>query len=163
MTKALLTGSFDPITRGHIALLEAASRAFDEVTVCIFINPDKSYAFALEQRLAMIREGVRELALSNVRVDFSDGYVADYAKKHGIGVVVRGVRGVDDMAYELDMARYNHERNPELETWLWASSDDNAGISSTAVRKSLEKGDVPTEMLLSSTAEMIRGILKLID
>ena len=122
MAKVLLTGSFDPITRGHFALIEAASRAFDEVTVCMFINADKTYMFDQADRLLFIREGIAELKLDNVKVDFSQGYVADYAKEHGIAFVARGVRNTEDMSYELEMARYNHDRNPDLETWIWAST-----------------------------------------
>ena len=155
MAKALLTGSFDPITRGHFALIQAASRAFDEVTVCMFINPDKTYTFTRENRLLFIREGIRELNLGNVKADACDGYVADYARAHDIGVVVRGVRNASDVAYELDMARYNRDRNPELETWLWVSSADDSGISSTAVRNALKNGVIPNEMLLSSTVKLI--------
>ena len=159
MTKALVTGSFDPITRGHFALIKAASDVFDDVTVCMFINPDKTYMFSTEQRLAFIREGIAELELSNVKVDFSDGYVAEYAKMHEIGCVARGVRNADDIAYELEMARYNHERNADLETWLWASTYEDAGISSTRVRELLQKGIVSKEMLLSSTQRLITEIL----
>ncbi len=161
MAEVLLTGSFDPITRGHFAMIETAARAFDEVTVCMFINPDKTYMFNREQRLLLIREGIKELNLGNVKVDFSDGYVADYAKSHGIGFVARGVRNADDMMYELEMARYNHERNPDLETWLWASTFEDAGISSSAARKSLKDGVIPQDMLLPSTAKLIGEILNI--
>ena len=161
MAKALVTGSFDPITRGHFAMIKAAADAFDEVTVCMFLNPDKSYMFTTEQRLAFIREGVAELGLSNVSVDFSSGYVADYAKARGIGFVARGVRNADDMAYELEMARYNHKRNPDLETWLWASTYEDEEISSTAVRELLKQGVAPKDMVLSSTLKLICEILSL--
>lgn len=163
MAKALVTGSFDPITRGHFALIEAASKAFDEVVVCMFLNPDKDYYFTTDERLAFIREGVRECGLTNVTVDFSDGYVADYAKANGIGVVARGVRNADDMAYELEMARYNAKRNPLLETWLWASSGEDSGISSTAVRNSLKNGVILEEMLLSSTVSLIAKSIRSVE
>ena len=156
MAKALVTGSFDPITRGHFAMIEMVARIFDEVTVCIFVNPDKMYCFSKEERLAFIRAGIHELGLANVTADVSDGYVADYCKAHGIGFVVRGVRNADDMAYEAEMARYNHERNPLLETLMWQCPPESVGISSTAVRKSLEKGKIPDDMLLCSTMELIR-------
>ena len=159
MAKVLLTGSFDPITRGHFAMIKAASRAFDEVVVCMFINPDKTYMFDQSYRLMFIREGVVELGLLNVTVDFSEGYVADYAKMRGIPFVARGVRNADDMAYELEMARYNHNRNSELETWFWASTLEESGISSTAVRRFLKDGVLPNDMLLSSTAKLIGEIM----
>lgn len=159
MTKALVTGSFDPVTRGHFEIIERASRIFDEVTVCIFINPEKSYRFSEEERLSFIRMGIDELGLSNVKADVSSGYVADYAKEHSIGYVLRGVRNADDMAYEVAMARENNRRNPTLETLIWPSNEKSVGISSTAVRESLKKGIVLKEALLPSTAHAILTII----
>ena len=154
MAKALVTGSFDPVTRGHFSLIQTASRAFDHVTVCIFVNPDKKYRFSVKERIAFIVAGIAELGIDNVTADYSGGYVADYAEEHGIEYVVRGIRTADDMAYELEMANYNHARNPKLETLLWPTTG-NVGISSTAVRKSLDDGNIPTDMLLSSTVKLI--------
>ena len=155
MSKALVTGSFDPVTRGHFALFEKASKAFDEVTVCIFRNPEKKYLFSEEERLRLITIGLSELGLSNVSVDVSDGYVADYAKEKGIGFVVRGVRNSADVEYETEMARYNTTRNPALETFLWVAPLSQSDMSSTAVRRALSEGLVPRELLLSSVADEI--------
>ena len=154
MAKALVTGSFDPVTRGHFSLIQTASRAFDHVTVCIFVNPDKKYRFSVKERIAFIEAGIAELGIDNVTADYSSGYVADYAEEHGIEYVVRGIRTADDMAYELEMANYNHTRNPKLETLLW-SATNNVEISSTAVRNSLKNGVILEKMLLSSTVSLI--------
>ena len=159
MAKALVTGSFDPVTRGHFSLFAKAARGFDEVVVCIFRNHDKSYFFSEEERLNFIRVGLCEMGLTNVSVDISDGYVADYAKEKGIGFVVRGVRNTLDMAYELEMARYNTARNPDLETFLWAAPEIESNISSSAVRAALKEGRIPEELLLSSVANEIRKLL----
>ena len=160
MANALVTGSFDPVTVGHFALIEKAARAFDTVVVAIFRNPDKVYFFTEEERRFLIETGLRELGLANVSVDISDGYVADYAKEKGIGFVVRGVRNADDMAYELEMARYNNRRNPELETFLWGAPAEQSDLSSTKVREYLKKGEIPKALLLPSVAEAIATIQK---
>ena len=160
MTKVLITGSFDPVTVGHFSLVQKAAAIFDEVTLCLFVNPDKMYRFTLDERLEMLRCGACELGLSNVTVDASQGYVADYAAQKGIPFVLRGIRNGEDARYELDMARYNHTRNPALETLFWAADDQLAGISSTAVRKSLEKGVIPEDALLSSTVSLIQKYQK---
>jgi len=161
MSKAMVTGSFDPVTRGHFALFELAAHCFDEVVVCVFRNPDKSYMFSEEERLQMIRQGLLECGLTNVIADASDGYAADYAKEHGISFVVRGVRTADDMAYELEMARYNQQRNPQMDTLMWATPIDHREISSTAVRTSLKNGVIPEDLLLPSVALEIKKILGL--
>lgn len=159
MAKALVTGSFDPVTRGHFSLFAKAARAFDEVVVCIFRNPNKSYFFSEEERLNFIRVGLCEMGLENVTADISDGYVADYAKEKGIGFIVRGVRSIDDMTYELEMARYNTARNPDVETFLWAAPKTESETSSSAVKAALKEGHIPEELLLPSVANEIRKLL----
>ena len=155
--KALVTGSFDPPTLGHLELIAQAARLFDEVVVCVFRNSEKSYLFFESDRVEMLSAMIAERGLANVTVDVSDGYVADYAREKGIKFVFRGVRDEKDMAYEMDMARYNCNRNPGLETILWVAPDEQKGVSSTEVRNSLQKGVLPIEFLPKSVAEFIQG------
>ena len=155
--KALVTGSFDPPTMGHLELIAEAARVFDEVVVCVFRNSEKEYLFSESERFEMLSAMIKERELSHVTVDVNDGFVADYARERGIGFVFRGVRDEKDMAYEMEMARYNHQRNPELETVLWVAPNEQKGISSTEVRISLQKGVVPDEVLPKSVSELIRN------
>jgi len=155
--KALVTGSFDPPTIGHLELIAEAARVFDEVVVCVFRNQEKAYLFSESERAEMLSAMLAERDLSCVSVDVSDGYVADYAREKGIGFVFRGVRDEKDMAYEMDMARYNHTRNPQLETILWVAPTEQKGISSTEVRSCLQNGVVPDEVLPKSVAKLIRN------
>lgn len=155
--KALVTGSFDPPTIGHLELIAQAARMFDEVVVCVFRNSEKTYLFSEAERTEMLAAMIAERGLSHVTVDVSDGYVADYAREKGIGFVFRGVRDEKDMAYEMEMARYNHNRNPDLETLLWVAPTEQKGISSTEVRSLLQKGDLSEELLPKSVAELIRN------
>lgn len=155
--KALVTGSFDPPTMGHLELITEAARLFDEVVVCIFRNADKVYLFSEAERFEMLSAMISERKLDTVFVDASDGYVADYAREKGISFVFRGVRDEKDMAYEIDMARYNNKRNPDLETVLWVAPTEQKGISSTEVRSSLQNGVLPEAFLPKSVAELIRN------
>ena len=153
--KALVTGSFDPPTVGHLVLIEKAARAFDEVIVCVFRNREKESFFSEELRVEMLCEAIGEAGLDNVTVDVSDGFVADYAREKGIGAVVRGVRDVRDMEYEVDMARYNNQRNRNLETFLWVAHDGQKGISSTEARKMLHGGVLPDDILPPAVIRLI--------
>lgn len=138
MRIALISGSFDPPTMGHLDLIKRARELFNEVVVCIFRNSEKQYLFTEKERLAMLSAMIAEAKLTFVRVDVSAGFVADYAQIHDIGYVVRGVRNADDMEYEIEMARYNKKRNPNLETLLLVAPSTFSGISSTEVRKRLK-------------------------
>ena len=155
--KALVTGSFDPPTIGHIALIEKAAAVFDEVVVCVFRNSEKKYLFSETERAKMLSVAIEEYGLLNVTVDVSGGYVADYTRENGISFVVRGVRDAKDMAYETEMARYNHNLNPNMETLLWVAHEDKKGISSTEARKSIQQGDWDEDILPKSVLELIKS------
>jgi pantetheine-phosphate adenylyltransferase len=137
--KALITGSFDPVTNGHLDLIKRAAAVFDDVTVGIFINPDKSYTFPEQTRLSMMVEAIKNI--KNARAVLSHGMVADYCRENGINVIVKGVRNANDFLYECNMARYNREHCPTTETVLLPASDEFVSISSTAIRELFKKGD----------------------
>ena len=135
--RALMPGSYDPITAGHLAVIEAAAATYDEVTVAVFINPKKTYLFTEAERLELLRLATAHL--SNVTVDFSDGMVADYARGGGYDAIVKGIRNEIDRAYEEKMAEYNlaHSGVP---TVLLPASSGMLSVSSTAVREALSAG-----------------------
>ncbi len=136
--RALMPGSFDPITRGHLAIIEAAAARFDCVTVGVFINPDKKGLFPYDVRLELIRLATAHL--KNVEVIFSSGMVADVAKEGGYDCIVKGVRSEADRAYEEEMAAYNLKRGG-VPTELLAAEEALLAVSSTAVRGALLSGD----------------------
>ena len=105
MSSAILPGSYDPVTLGHIAVIERAAREYDEVYVVAFINPDKKYAFSVEERVAMLMLATDHLP--NVLVSYSDGLVIDYMREHGIEKIVKGYRNDTDYAYEQRQAEWN--------------------------------------------------------
>ena len=133
MTTAVYTGSFDPITLGHLNLIKRASRVFDRVIVCIMYNKDKHPLFSLEDRIRQVTTVTKRFP--NVEVDSSDLLVAEYAKTKEATVVVRGLRAVSDYEKECQMALINKRLNPELETFFLPASEKYMYLSSSAVKE----------------------------
>ena len=106
MKRAVCPGSFDPVTLGHLDVVERASALYDQVVVAVLINKKKSSLFTVEERIEMLRAAVEPFG--NVVVDSFHGLVVDYCKDQGIPVIVKGLRAVSDFDYELQMAQMNH-------------------------------------------------------
>ena len=140
MIKALVPGSFDPITVGHLSLIERAAKMYSEVFVTVFINPDKAPRFDIESRIEMIRAAVSHL--ENVKVGSDCGMLADYCAKNGITVAVKGARNSVDFEYEKKMAEFNKNRNPELETVILFPENGLEEVSATKLYELIKaKGD----------------------
>ncbi len=135
---ALIPGNFDPVTVGHLELVKFASSIFDEVVICICINPDKKHLFDEETRKEMLRKAVS--SYENVRVDTHHGMTADYAVSIGAEYIIRGIRNEADAKYELEMADFNRNYRG-IRTLLVPASAEIAEISSTLVREKLSKGE----------------------
>lgn len=130
--RAVCPGSFDPVTRGHLDVIERATRLFDEVVVAVGANPGKSAGlFSVEERVELLRASCAHLA--GVRVDTFAGLVVDHCRHVGAGAVVKGLRSPGDYAYEAPMADLNH-RMAGLETVFLASGPEWASVSSSLVR-----------------------------
>lgn len=138
MTRALIPGSFDPITVGHEDLIARASEMFDEVIVCAFENSSKTYMFSEEERFAFIKAVAEDYG--NVTADISHKLVAEYAKEHGCGVIVKGCRCATDFDDEYGQALINRELSPDVETIILPASPEVAFISSTMVRELIKYG-----------------------
>lgn len=132
MKRALITGSFDPPTRGHLDLIERTHTLFDEVIVCLSSNSEKKYFFDLSTRFSMLKECC--LPYTNVQVDVWDGLVAEYAKKHKITAIVRGVRSGADFEYECMVDEGNRLIYP-VETLFLPSRSEFRYLSSTVARE----------------------------
>ena len=151
---ALIPGTFDPVTLGHLDLVQFSAMLFDEVVVCICLNPDKKHLFDENERKAMLEKAVA--CYPNVRVDIHHGWTVDYALAISAQCIVRGIRNAADTQYELDMADFNLKyNNSGIRTLLIPAREELAKISSTAVREKLSKGEnvedlIPKELDLKS-------------
>ncbi|MBQ7603790.1 MAG: pantetheine-phosphate adenylyltransferase [Clostridia bacterium] len=139
MKKALITGSFDPITTGHLDIITRAAGLFDAVYVVAFENAEKKCMFSPEKRLRLMEKACS--GIKNVITDYYDGYVVDYMKIHGIDVIVRGIRNPGDAEYELMMAKNNRKLYEKAGTVFLPASDGFEKISSTAVREAIGRGE----------------------
>jgi len=135
---ALIPGTFDPVTVGHLELVRFASDLFDEVVVCICFNAEKTHLFAESERRNMLEKAVAPY--HNVRVDVQHGMTADYAASIGAEYIVRGIRNAVDAEYELKMADFNLNYRG-IRTIFVPARAEIAEVSSTAVREKLAKGE----------------------
>lgn len=134
-------GSFDPVTNGHLDLIQRGAALFPELVVAVLHNPGKTGRFPIEQRLDMLRRACAHLP--NVRFDRFDGLLVDYMKKLDAGIVLRGLRAVTDFESEFQMAQLNHQMAPDVETLFLVTSPEHAYLSSSAVREiGLFGGDI---------------------
>lgn len=150
-TKAIYTGSFDPLTNGHMNIICRAAKLYDELTVGIISNPSKIPQFPIEEREEMIAEALS--SLPNVRVDHFSGLLADFVNKNGFNVVVRGLRGGSDFEYELQMAQMNARLFDEQVETVFLMTDPQYSFISSSVVKEVHslggsiKGLVPDAIL----------------
>ena len=132
MRIAVCPGSFDPITVGHLDLIERAAKIFDEVIVCVAINSDKRTMFTPQERLEMARAAVTHL--SNVRAELSEGLLADFARENNACALIKGARNGMDFDWEYQLAQINRDLMPQLDTVLLPARPSHLHISSTMVR-----------------------------
>lgn len=133
MAVALCPGSFDPPTNGHIDVIERASLHLESVVVAVIANPSKNNMFTLEERTAMLEEALSHL--DNIKIDSFDGLLVDYARAHGINLIVKGLRAVSDFEYELQMAQMNSALLPGLDTVFITAKPDWSFLSSSLVKE----------------------------
>ena len=129
---AIVPGSFDPITYGHIDIIKRSAQLFDEVIVAILVNPDKKYLFTLEEREEMINESIKDF--NNVKVDSFSGLLVNYAKKVNSTVIVRGLRAVSDFEYEMQLTFMNKALDDNIETFYMMANKQYSFISSSIVK-----------------------------
>ena len=133
-TKALYTGSFDPLTNGHMNIIERAARLYDDLTIGIIANPSKQARFPMEEREKMIREALDHI--DNVQVSHFSGLLADYVNSGGFDVVIRGLRATMDFEYEIQMAQMNARLfDDRVETVFLMTDPKYSFISSSMVRE----------------------------
>jgi pantetheine-phosphate adenylyltransferase len=133
VTTALCPGSFDPVTLGHLDIIERSSRHFDEVIVAVIRNPQKTQSlFSLEDRQQMLKEATQHLA--NIRIECFKGLLVDFARDHEVDAIVKGLRAVSDFDQELQMAQMN-QRLSGIDTFFLSTSPQHSFLSSSLVRE----------------------------
>ena len=133
MKVAIYPGSFDPVTSGHLNIIRRAANIFDKLIVCVMVNSGKSPMFNQQERVDMIRRVTQDL--SNVEVDFSTELLAEYARRKGSCVIVKGLRAGSDFENEFQMALINHKINPSLDTMFLTSEHQYMYLSSSTVKE----------------------------
>lgn len=139
MKTVVCPGSFDPVTNGHLDIIERASALFDRVIVVVMVNASKQPLFSTQQRVDMLQRSTAHMP--NVTVDSYDGLLATYAKTQGATVIVKGLRALSDFEYEFQMALTNRELNHDLETVFLTATDDKMYLSSSLVKQVAQYGE----------------------
>jgi len=130
---AIYPGSFDPVTNGHLDLIDRGTKIFDHLIVAVLRNPEKDPLFSLQERMEMLREVTRPWA--NVEVDVFDGLLVDYVRRRKATVILRGIRAISDYEYELQMALMNRKLEPQIETVFMMPAEAYSYLSSRLVRE----------------------------
>lgn len=152
-----VTGSFDPVTLGHVSLVEKALNDYEKVYVLMLINPEKEYFFTVKDRLDMLKKTFSDF--DRVEVAFYDGYTADFCKEHDITVLIRGIRNSIDEEYEKKLAKANYNYG-KIETVYYNANDDIKFISSNLVREKIKNNQPLDGLLPDSVIIMIKEIMK---
>jgi pantetheine-phosphate adenylyltransferase len=149
---ALCPGTFDPVTNGHLDIIERAARRFDALLVGVLDNPAKQPLFAVEERVSMLKEATHHLA--NVEVDAFSGLLVDYASRRGADVVVKGLRAVTDFEYEIQMAQMNHSLSG-LETLFMTAAPQWSFLSSSLIKEVARFGGDVSGLVPAIVAERL--------
>ena len=133
MNIAIYPGSFDPVTNGHLDIIERTAKIFDKVIVAILINSNKKPTFSIEERMDMLKAATAHIP--NAEIEFFDGLLVDFVKEKGSHVIVKGLRAISDFEYEFQMAMLNKSVEPEIETLFMMTNNKYSYLSSSIVKE----------------------------
>ena len=156
MRRAIYPGTFDPITNGHLDIIERSTRVFDEVIIALLMNIDKKPMFSIQERVEMIQQVNR---WKHVKVDTFQGLLVHYAVSQKAQVIVRGIRAVSDYEYELQMALMNRRLEPSLETVFMMSAEEYSHLSSSLIKEVFVLGGSITGLVPQVVEERMRSKL----
>lgn len=142
---AVYPGSYDPLTNGHIDIIERGLKIFDKIIVAVLKNPDKTYLFSLEERQQILRSVFKESR--RIEVDHFEGLLVDYLRSKGVSTVVRGLRAISDFEIEFQMALMNRKIEPRIETIFFVPSDSYSFLSSKLVKEVYQLGGEVSSMV----------------
>ena len=151
---AIYPGSFDPVTKGHLDIIERSARIFDRVVVAVLENGAKIPSFTFEERVEMLKTAAR--GFPNVEVKSFDGLLVDFVRRENASVIVKGLRAVSDFEYEFQMALLNRKIAPEIETMFLTTSDKYCFLSSSIVRDIARHGGNLDEFVPAELVDYIR-------
>ncbi len=155
---ALCPGSYDPVTLGHVNIVERSAALFDKVIVVVLVNSEKTYSFSTEEREAMLRAVTGHLP--NVEVASYDGLVADYARLRGASALVKGLRAVTDFEYEFSMSLINKKLNPKLESVFITTDAQYMYLSSSMVKEVARYGGAIGDFVPAALEAQVRERLR---
>jgi pantetheine-phosphate adenylyltransferase len=152
---AIYPGSFDPVTNGHLDLIERGEKMFDKLIVAVLKNVDKEPLFSLDERIDMLREVTKQW--ESVEIDVFQGLLVEYARKRGAAVILRGIRAVSDYEYELQMALMNRKLEPRLETVFMLPGETYSYLSAKLVREIAHLGGPLTGLVPPTVEQRLRA------
>lgn len=153
--KAVYPGSFDPVTNGHLDIIERASRGVDELIIAVLVNSEKNPLFSMQERVDMLNAVTAHL--DNVSVKTFDGLTVNFARENGAKLLIRGLRAVTDFEYEMQIAQTNRKLDPEIDTIFFTSSLEYSYLSSTIVKELARYGSDVSEMVPEIVAKALAG------
>ena len=162
MRRAIYPGSFDPVTNGHLDIIERSCKLFDEIIIAILINPEKRPFFTIQERREMLSEVLKDVKKSacKVRVDAFEGLLVQYALAQKADAIVRGIRAISDYEYELQMALMNRRLEPSIETVFMMPAETYSYVSSRLVKEVFELGGKLTGLVPSQVQKRMKEKLK---
>ncbi len=155
MTIAICPGSFDPVTNGHLDIIQRAAVIFDELIIAVGNNPGKKPLFTVEERIELLKKAIAEIKLTNVRVDLFTGLQVEFARAHQAKVIVKGLRALSDFEYEFQMALTNKKLAPEIETMFMMTATEYSFLSSSMVKEIVYFGGDPVDMVPAVVLEAL--------
>ena len=156
MRRAIYPGSFDPVTNGHLDVIERAAKLFDEVIVAVAINSQKQPQFTTEERLALLQETTAKHG-ERVRLVRLEGLLVDYAKSMGAGAIIRGLRAVSDFEFEFQMALMNRKLEANVETIFLMPKEEYTYLSSRIIKEIARLGGDVTSFVPQCVSKALRG------
>lgn len=133
MIRAVYPGSFDPVTNGHLDIIERSAKVFDELIVAVLVNPNKNSLFNIEERVELIQRIIKHIP--NVKVQSFSGLLIDFMKQQNAKVIIKGLRAVSDFEYEFQMSLMNKKLDPDIETTFMMATSKNSFLSSSSVKQ----------------------------